>query len=393
MSKRPNSFNDKSPTKEEEERSKPKPRIKSYGMNLLIRSDENSSSSSTNSLDYNVIKSQLNLEENGNEIEKKQLDLISINGIASPPPKWLPTLPISSYNSIFSSSSSSSSFDNLPFLQQPSPLELIDSHIENHLSADSQNSQSGNYKSEITSPSISSSNVSTSPPLTPDSQYLPHPLGMNGFASSTGGGLPSPTGSTFTFTSNSEKMKEDCIMRLRAYTPTVDDYGLPADNEEIQRLDIQHHAMRLLFGGNYLAHVGEHLRRNSALGKDMRVLDLGCGTGTWCLEMSREFPEAEFIGVDLVPIQPDNLPNNCSFMIDDITNGLSYPDGMFDLVTGRLLVMGLRDYPSILQDIARVIKPGGMYVATEPDIDLILDNGSVNKDMKGWKTWERGLQK
>ncbi|WWC64242.1 uncharacterized protein I303_106851 [Kwoniella dejecticola CBS 10117] len=333
------------------------------------------------------------------------------SGWNSPPPRWLPTLPPPPPPPQPHPSSSSPSVDTLPFLQQPLhtrhlappyteiPSALVTSARNDRETMDhssprpnSAHTQENRQLSHLGSPAPSSSLDSTLPPLTPTSQHLAHPLGMggNGFGVQAGG-PPSPTGSTFTFTSSMQNaiFRED---EGRLYNATQDDYALPADMEEVQRLDIQHHAIRVLVGGNHLPHVGEHLKRNSPLGRDMRILDLGCGTGTWCVEIAREFPEAEVIGIDLVPIQPDNLPDNCSFTIDDITKGLPYPDGTFDLVTGRLLVMGLRDYPSLLTDVARVIKPGGMYVATEPDINLILHDGGPERDMKGWKAWERGLQ-
>ncbi len=35
-----------------------------------------------------------------------------------------------------------------------------------------------------------------------------------------------------------------------------------------------------------------------------RVLDLGCGRGRVVLEMAREWKASEFVGLDIVPIQP-----------------------------------------------------------------------------------------
>ncbi|WVW79122.1 hypothetical protein I302_101087 [Kwoniella bestiolae CBS 10118] len=373
MSKRPTS-----PHADDEQRGKPKPRAKSYGLGLMLRGHDNQDSESSSAVtQQGEGEEAINVDDQGTGTGTVADD----DTTKSPPPNWLPTLPVQKDK------------PTLPFLGSQSQSHPHPRPYSSQQPQQQQQQQSiamtlgGTTPAHPLSPTPSSTENSTLPPLTPQTQYAP----MGGVGSGSQG-PPSPTGSSFTFTSSMQHavFRED---EGRLYNAIQDDYALPADTEEIQRLDIQHHAIRILFGGNYLPHVGEFLRTHSPLGKNMRVLDLGCGTGTWCLEMAREFPEAEFIGIDLVPIQPDTLPDNCSFAMDDITKGLPYPDGTFDLVTGRLLVMGLRDYPSLLVDIARVIKPGGMYVATEPDINLILPEGQSQRELKGWNRWENGLQK
>ena len=48
-----------------------------------------------------------------------------------------------------------------------------------------------------------------------------------------------------------------------------------------------------------------------------RVLDIATGTGTWAIEMSDEFPNAEIYGTDLSPVQPTFVPENVHFYIED----------------------------------------------------------------------------
>ncbi|KAH8084777.1 S-adenosyl-L-methionine-dependent methyltransferase [Filobasidium floriforme] len=172
----------------------------------------------------------------------------------------------------------------------------------------------------------------------------------------------SPTGSSFTFTSSmhTAPFRED---GGRLYNAAQDDYSLPADMQEINRLNIQHVAYRKRVGQNYIGPVDEHLQGQP--GK--KVLDIGCGTGLWAIEVGRAFPQAEFIGIDLVPIQPndDEVPENVSFVQDDVTKGLPYPDESIDIVHARLLVAGIRDFPALVREIARVLKPGGLYMFIE----------------------------
>jgi ubiquinone/menaquinone biosynthesis C-methylase UbiE len=66
---------------------------------------------------------------------------------------------------------------------------------------------------------------------------------------------------------------------------------LPRHPAEIDRLDLQHYALRAALQGNYVAPVDT----------PDRILDVGSGTGQWAYEMCDEFPEAIVVGCDLEP--------------------------------------------------------------------------------------------
>ena len=68
-------------------------------------------------------------------------------------------------------------------------------------------------------------------------------------------------------------------------------YALPADMEEINRLDFQHYMLRYAFRGNYAAPIRE----------PARILDAGTGTGRWAIELAQLFPRADVVGVDVKP--------------------------------------------------------------------------------------------
>lgn len=59
-------------------------------------------------------------------------------------------------------------------------------------------------------------------------------------------------------------------------------------------------------------------------------------SGRWAIEVADEYPRATVIGLDLSPMQPDNIPENCEFIIGDLTESLTdFDDGTFDLVHSR----------------------------------------------------------
>ncbi|KAI8366838.1 S-adenosyl-L-methionine-dependent methyltransferase [Radiomyces spectabilis] len=97
---------------------------------------------------------------------------------------------------------------------------------------------------------------------------------------------------------------------------------------------------------------------------------MGCGSGSWVMEMAIENPEARVTGIDMADIFPTTIrPENVRFEIVNILDGLPFEDNTFDLVHMRLLVAALRvnEWPRVLNEIHRVLKPGGLVELVESD--------------------------
>jgi ubiquinone/menaquinone biosynthesis C-methylase UbiE len=103
-----------------------------------------------------------------------------------------------------------------------------------------------------------------------------------------------------------------------------------------------------------------------------RVLDVGCGTGAVTLDIA-ESTRGQVVGID---IDEDKLEEarrlqevvpNLEFQVADVQD-LPFPDGAFDLVTFNIVLVYVPDKQRALQEMARVVKPGGYVLATlEPD--------------------------
>jgi len=104
-------------------------------------------------------------------------------------------------------------------------------------------------------------------------------------------------------------------------------YPLPNDEEEHKRLDNLQLACRELLGGNVFAPISP---------TPTNILDVGTGSGAWCVEVAKQFPMASVSGLDLSPIHRNDAPENCHFVVGDLNDGLEFKTGSMDFVHSRL---------------------------------------------------------
>jgi SAM-dependent methyltransferase len=112
-------------------------------------------------------------------------------------------------------------------------------------------------------------------------------------------------------------------------------------------------------------------------GAPVRSLDLGCGTGTWVLEAAREWPGCEFVGFDLVNVQPPRhlLENSVAKRIEWIhgnflTNKLPFDDDEFDHVHIQSIARSVPEnkWGMLFEEVNRILRPGGAVEVCEEDI-------------------------
>lgn len=78
-------------------------------------------------------------------------------------------------------------------------------------------------------------------------------------------------------------------------------YMLPADATEHSRLDLQHELLKKKRGGLFYAPQAVKRALAPRDGSQPSILDVGSGSGSWVIEMARQFPHAEVVGLDLAP--------------------------------------------------------------------------------------------
>lgn len=86
---------------------------------------------------------------------------------------------------------------------------------------------------------------------------------------------------------------------------------MPNDPRELERMDYQYDVLKIVLDGrNYLAPLSHD-------NPPRKILDVATGTGRWAVEMADDFPGTRVMGTDLSPIQPDFVPPNLEFYVDD----------------------------------------------------------------------------
>ncbi|RHZ83324.1 hypothetical protein Glove_97g93 [Diversispora epigaea] len=134
-------------------------------------------------------------------------------------------------------------------------------------------------------------------------------------------------------------------------------YPLPNDDEELDRLHQQHFLLRYVWQRNFGAPVKHILNQDGT-----KVLDVGCGAGSWIFEMASNYPNTQFTGLDISPIQPSEIkPKNVNFVIANVLNTLPFENDTFDYIFQRLLFIALPkdSWPVVINELTRVLKPGG----------------------------------
>jgi ubiquinone/menaquinone biosynthesis C-methylase UbiE len=172
-------------------------------------------------------------------------------------------------------------------------------------------------------------------------------------------------------------------------------YMLPADLQEVNRLDFQHYLLRHAFRGNYAAPIES----------PGSILDVGTGTGRWAWEMATQFPRARVVGLDIVPppteaevrtTAPASRTPNYQFVQGNVLDGLPFPDGSFDFVHMRLMVLALPAdrWPFVIGELVRVTRAGGWVESVEyagereggPAITQLMDWGTQAGALRGIDT-------
>ncbi len=144
-----------------------------------------------------------------------------------------------------------------------------------------------------------------------------------------------------------------------------------SNEDELARLRIQDQALTASMGG-----VLPEITDSNSL---RRVLDVGCGSGSWVIEAARTYPTMSLIGVDISAHMIEyartqatamGVAERVEFRVMDALRMLEFPASYFDLANLRLSASFMRkwDWPKMLSELQRITHRGGIIRVTESDI-------------------------
>ena len=104
------------------------------------------------------------------------------------------------------------------------------------------------------------------------------------------------------------------------------------------------------------------------MARQSRVLDVGCGTGELLMRLRAKYPDAILAGLDPVPEMLEVASNKLSGREDlrvGYADSLPWASGSYDIVVSCNMFHYISHPVEALNEMARVIRPGGALVLTD----------------------------
>ena len=132
------------------------------------------------------------------------------------------------------------------------------------------------------------------------------------------------------------------------------------------------------------------------MGNRPRVMDLGCGTGLWMLQMAEEYPNVDYHGFDINYMLPNTLLSNIEpYVPYDIESPWNMGWGHWNMIHLQLMIGSIINWTYLFQQIRRHLMPGGWFESVEIDWQPRCEDGTMNTDPEapGLLQWWRRVSR
>ncbi|KAI8986469.1 S-adenosyl-L-methionine-dependent methyltransferase [Pilobolus umbonatus] len=133
------------------------------------------------------------------------------------------------------------------------------------------------------------------------------------------------------------------------------------DMKESDRLQRQHYLLKSSRKSNTVAPIDS----------PKVIIESGTGNGIWALEMAAEHKSSQIIGIDIKPPAYNiSCPPNLCFNQSDITESWPMNNNSVDFIFQRNMYLCImkEQWPKVLAEMFRVIKPGGYIELVETEL-------------------------
>ncbi|CAO3613460.1 unnamed protein product [Cunninghamella echinulata] len=163
----------------------------------------------------------------------------------------------------------------------------------------------------------------------------------------------------------------------------IDDYCL--DSHYLCKWTLKHELLKLALNGRSISCPLENYNQ------DKQILQVGCGEGTWCIDVALSNPKWTVVGMEENKYYDESVhipgnPKNMKFIhcTPSLLNALQQlPDQSFDLIDLRCLIMAytFEEYRQIITECWRLCKLGGYIELIEMDMRMYHSQSSSNMMM------------
>ncbi|CAE6411932.1 unnamed protein product [Rhizoctonia solani] len=152
---------------------------------------------------------------------------------------------------------------------------------------------------------------------------------------------------------------------------------LPVDRYEMECRTVRHNLVNMCLGHrNWFGPFEQHITPPE--GK--LVVDVGSNNGKWIEDVSEDLSHSlRFRGIEIFPSSPTEVANNnVRFEVYDFQrDGIRHGPATVDVVHARFQNFHIQDWDAFLRDVAKCLKPGGLFMSGELDISLEYPEGQA----------------